>query len=177
MKKIFFILSATALLSGCAGMNDDFDCNKSATDQCLTMEQAQGLASHGKSLDDLNTSNGGVQKKDVTDRISAAPLFNNRPVIKPYVSPVTSGTVAKSTLLPVQSNRSLATTNAVRVIERNNPNSAGTVNSARFQDVTQRLWISPWVDKEDNFHQPSIVEFVSEKSSWKKDFRTISSGD
>ncbi|EGZ7032858.1 type IV conjugative transfer system protein TraV, partial [Cronobacter sakazakii] len=40
-------------LTGCAGMNSDFDCNKSATDQCLTMTEANKLASQGKSLDDL----------------------------------------------------------------------------------------------------------------------------
>ena len=41
-------------LTGCAGMNSDFDCNKTATDQCLTTGEANKLAAQGKSLDELN---------------------------------------------------------------------------------------------------------------------------
>lgn len=177
MKKIIFLMGAAALLSGCAGMNDDFDCNKTATDQCLTMEQAQGLASHGKSLDDLDASKGGAEKKAVSETVATKPLSNNQPVIKPYINPVVSGNTAKSNLLPSQIVRPSISTTPVRVIEKTNPNSAGSVNSVRYEDVTQRLWISPWVDKDDSFHQPSIVEFVTQKSAWKKDFSSVGSGD
>ncbi|MCK8417595.1 type IV conjugative transfer system lipoprotein TraV [Erwinia amylovora] len=176
MKKIIFLLSATALLSGCAGMNDDFDCNKTATDQCLTMEQAQGLASQGKSLDDLDASKGGSEKKVVSETVATKPLSNNKPVIKSYINPVESGSTVKSSLFPPQNVRPVISTTPIRVIEKVNPNSAGSVNSIRYQDVTQRIWISPWVDKDDSFHQPSIVEFVSEHSSWKKEFNSIGNG-
>lgn len=172
MKKVFLIMTSAAILSGCAGMNNDFDCNKTASDQCLTMEQAQGLASHGKSLDDLDSTKGGAEKKAVTERVATAPLSNTRPVLKPYSNPVVSGTSVKSNLL---SQRIQTVTE--RVVEKVNLNSAGSVNAVRYQDVTQRLWISPWVDKDDSFHQPSIVEFVTEKSAWKKDFKSIGSGD
>ncbi len=175
MKKIIFLMGAAALLSGCAGMNDDFDCNKTATDQCLTMEQAQGLASHGKSLDDLDTSKGGAVKKAASEPIATKALSNSKPVIKPYVNPVVSGSAVKSSF-PSQSARSVTSASAVRVVEKDNPNSAGGVEAVRYQDVTQRIWISPWVDKDDNFHQPSIVEFVTNKSSWKKDFNAIGNG-
>jgi conjugal transfer pilus assembly protein TraV len=43
-------------LTGCAGLNSDFDCNKTATDQCLTTGEANKLAAQGKSLDDLSTN-------------------------------------------------------------------------------------------------------------------------
>ena len=32
----------------CAGLNSDFDCNKTATDQCLTTGEANKLAAQGK---------------------------------------------------------------------------------------------------------------------------------
>ncbi|MEN4807318.1 type IV conjugative transfer system lipoprotein TraV [Pantoea agglomerans] len=175
MKKIIFLMGAAALLSGCAGMNDDFDCNKTATDQCLTMEQAQGLASHGKSLDDLDTEKGGAVKKAASEPVATKKLSNNKPVIKPYVSPAVSGSVVKNSF-PSQSTLSVTSASPVRVVEKDNPNSAGGVEAVRYQDVTQRIWISPWVDKDDNFHQPSIVEFVTNKSVWKKDFNSIGNG-
>lgn len=176
MKKIIFLLGASALLSGCAGMNDDFDCNKTTTDQCLTMEQAQGLASQNKTLDDLNVSEGGAVKKDVSETVSTTPLVNNKPVIKPYVNPSRPGSTIKSSLTSTPVNTASYSA-PVRIIEKDNPNSAGSVSSVRYQDVTQRLWISPWVDKDDSFHQPSIVEFVTSKSSWKKEFNSIGKGD
>lgn len=176
MKKIIFLLGAAAMLSGCAGMNDEFDCNKTATDQCLTMEQAQGLASHGKSLDDLDISKGGAVKKAVPETVATKTLSNSKPVIKPYVSPVVSGSAVKGSSLQSQNARLATSASPVRVIEKDNPNAAGGVDAVRYQDVTQRVWISPWVDKDDTFHQPSIVEFVTEKSSWKKEFNTIGNG-
>jgi conjugal transfer pilus assembly protein TraV len=42
-------------LTGCAGMNSDFDCNKTATDKCLTTAEANKLAAQGKSLEDIDT--------------------------------------------------------------------------------------------------------------------------
>ncbi|MBD8170292.1 TraV family lipoprotein, partial [Erwinia persicina] len=55
--------------------------------------------------------------------------------------------------------------------------SAGRVNALRIPDATQRLWIAPWVDEQDSFHQPAVVEFVKEKSRWDEDFRVISDGE
>ncbi len=34
MQKLFACALLCAALTGCAGMNTDFDCNKTATDQC-----------------------------------------------------------------------------------------------------------------------------------------------
>lgn len=174
MKKA--LLVSVIMLSGCAGMNSDFDCNKTATDQCLTMEQAQNLASKGKSLDDVSKGEQN-EKKPVTRMLNTTPLNNIPPEIKPFVNPVkgvgvSSDKITSGVSAPIETNSSI-----VRVVTRSNPDSAGTVNSVRYQDVTQRLWISPWVDKDDNFHQPSIIEFVHEKSSWKQNFQAISDGD
>jgi conjugal transfer pilus assembly protein TraV len=50
--------------------------------------------------------------------------------------------------------------------------------ASRFSvpDATQRLWIAPWVDTDDNFHQPAVVEFVKNKSHWDESYRVIGEG-
>ncbi len=53
MKKLLGAALLCSALTGCAGLNSDFDCNKTATDQCLTTGEANRLAAQGKSLDDL----------------------------------------------------------------------------------------------------------------------------
>lgn len=174
MKKI--LLLSVICLSGCAGMNSDFDCNKTATDQCLTMEQAQNLASKGQSLDDVNKE-GVTGKKSATRMLSTAPLKNTPPVINKYSSPINNEKVISKGALGAGNVGENINYNHVKVIIRSNPNSAGSVDAIRYQDVTQRLWISPWVDKDDNFHQPSVIEFVHEKSRWKQNFNAISDGD
>lgn len=174
MKKTLLI--SVIMLSGCAGMNSDFDCNKTATDQCLTMEQAQNLASEGKSLDDVSKE-GQSAKKPVTRMLSTKVLSNNPPVITEY-SNITAST-KNTSQGSISAGRSSESSNysSVKIITRTNPDSAGTVKAIRYQDVTQRLWISPWVDKDDNFHQPSVIEFVHQKSSWKQNFNSIGDGD
>ncbi len=48
MKNLMGAALLCSVLTGCAGMNGDFDCNKTATDQCLTTGEANKLASQGK---------------------------------------------------------------------------------------------------------------------------------
>ncbi|MEQ4763552.1 type IV conjugative transfer system protein TraV, partial [Klebsiella aerogenes] len=48
-KFIMPLLAGAGLLSGCAGMNSDFDCNTVAHDRCITMEQANQQAA-GRTL-------------------------------------------------------------------------------------------------------------------------------
>ncbi|HGE6932707.1 type IV conjugative transfer system lipoprotein TraV [Enterobacter mori] len=43
-KNLTAILTGICLLSGCTGMNTDFDCQSLAHDRCLTMEDANQLA-------------------------------------------------------------------------------------------------------------------------------------
>ena len=69
-----------AALTGCAGMNSDFDCNKTATDQCLSMSDASRLAAKGKSLDDLAAE---AQASPKPAGESLATLPNSRPAASP----------------------------------------------------------------------------------------------
>lgn len=182
-------LMAAALLcgtlSGCAGMNGDFDCNKTATDQCLTTAQANKMAAQGKSLDDLTADS--ATKKPAGETLQA--LRNTAP----DVSAARPVSVAATRMLstPLLSPRSLYTPPAVSSVVTPQPagrlqntvtapvkpaSDAGRVTAQRVPDATQRLWISPWVDTDDNFHQPAVVEFVKNPSHWDDGFRVIGEG-
>ena len=49
MHKLLGAALLCSALTGCAGMNSDFDCNATATDKCLTTAEANALAAKGKS--------------------------------------------------------------------------------------------------------------------------------
>lgn len=177
MYKLFGGALLCAALTGCAGMNSDFDCNKTTTDQCLSMSDASRLAAKGRSLDDL-TLEKNSNPKPAGEALATLP--NSRPAVSPdrKVSvatlaprPVLSAPAATpgSTLLPVKA--------ASAPVSPSEYASAGRVNALRIPDATQRLWIAPWVDEQDSFHQPAVVEFVKEKSRWDEDFRVISDGE
>lgn len=184
MKKILCAAVFCSALTGCAGMNSDFDCNKTTTDQCLTMTEANKLAAQGKSLDSLGKE---PVKKSAGEPLPA--LSNSKPVVSASrpVSVAATGVAAKpiaprplytppatSTPGPIGSPVS-ATPRVTQVPAK--PNDAGRIEAQRIADVTQRLWIAPWVDTDDNLHQPAVVEFVKTKSHWDQSFRVISEGD
>jgi len=173
MKKLLGAALLCSALTGCAGLNSDFDCNKTATDQCLTTGEANKLAAQGKSLDDLTAEKNA--KKPAGETLPA--LRNSAPVVNPFrpVSVAATGTSAAKplTTAPAKTSGSLVTTSHVTPVP---VNTAGRVPVQRIPDATQRLWIAPWVDTDDNFHQPAVVEFVKNKSHWDESYRVIGEG-
>lgn len=176
------------MLTGCAGMNSDFDCNKTATDQCLSMADASHLAAKGKSLDDL-TAGGRLPPKPVAESLgSPANIKPNispdrainvasiapRPIAGPIVG--SNGSMLKG-LAPASGAATTTYTATSRPVTPIDYAGAGHVDAKRIPDATQRLWIAPWVDEQDSFHQPAVVEFVKNKSRWDGDFRVISEGE
>ncbi|MCO6029683.1 type IV conjugative transfer system lipoprotein TraV [Enterobacter hormaechei] len=182
MKKLLGAALLCSALTGCAGLNSDFDCNKTATDQCLTTGEANKLAAQGKSLDDLTAEK--TAKKPAGETLPA--LRNSAPVVNPFrpVSAAATGTTAAKpvaasplTTAPAKSSGSLVTPLATSSHASPVPvNTAGRVPVQRIPDATQRLWIAPWVDTDDNFHQPAVVEFVKNKSHWDESYRVIGEG-
>ncbi|WP_145033246.1 type IV conjugative transfer system lipoprotein TraV [Pantoea ananatis] len=178
MQKLFACALLCAALTGCAGMNTDFDCNKTATDQCLSMSEASHLAAQHKSLDDLSGENASGPKP------AAEPL--TVPVnVKSTDSPDRGISVAGTATVPHTGNGTTADRSLTSPLPAYRPVSAATpeadsgpgeVDARRTPDVTQRLWIAPWVDDQDSFHQPAVVEFVKNRSRWDQDYRVISEG-
>ncbi|WP_081653669.1 TraV family lipoprotein, partial [Phytobacter massiliensis] len=83
-------------LTGCAGMNSDFDCNKTATDKCLTTAEANKLAAQGKSLNDID--NAVKVKKPAGEALPA--LHNTAPVVNP-ARPVSVAATGASSSAPL----------------------------------------------------------------------------
>lgn len=182
MKKMMSAALLCSALTGCAGMNGDFDCNKTATDQCLTTVEANKLAAQGKSLDDLTAEK--ATKKPAGETLPA--LRNTAPVINPLhpvsvaaTGPSTAKSIAPRPLAIAPAGSGAAVTprlTPAAVTPAAPVNTAGRVPVQRVPDATQRLWIAPWVDTDDNFHQPSVVEFVKNKSHWDESYRVIGEG-
>jgi conjugal transfer pilus assembly protein TraV len=179
MKKMLCAAVLCSALTGCAGMNSDFDCNKTTTDQCLTMTEANKLAAQGKSLDDLNADK--TVKKSAGETLPA--LRNTAPAVSPYrpISVAATGATVTKPFTPTTSSTSLLTGKPVSPTLIYEPArttaDAGQIVTQRIPDATQRLWVAPWIDTDDNLHQPAVVEFVKNKSHWDQDFRVISEGD
>jgi conjugal transfer pilus assembly protein TraV len=102
---------------------------------------------------------------------------------RPVSAAATGTTAAKPaaprplTTAPAKSSGSLVTPLATSSHATPVPvNTAGRVPVQRIPDATQRLWIAPWVDTDDNFHQPAVVEFVKNKSHWDESYRVIGEG-
>ena len=76
MKKLLGAALLCSALTGCAGLNSDFDCNKTATDQCLTTGEANKLAAQGKSLDDLTAEK--TAKKPAGETLPSCLRRSNR---------------------------------------------------------------------------------------------------
>lgn len=177
MKKLLGAALLCSALTGCAGLNSDFDCNKTATDQCLTTGEANKLAAQGKSLDDLTADK--TAKKPAGEALPA--LRNSAPVVNPFrpVSVAATGTTAAKPVSARPLTTSPAVAGSLATASRAAPvpvNTAGRVPVQRIPDATQRLWIAPWVDTDDNFHQPAVVEFVKNKSHWDESYRVIGEG-
>ncbi|VYU36431.1 type IV conjugative transfer system lipoprotein TraV [Metakosakonia massiliensis] len=168
-------------LTGCAGMNSDFDCNKTATDKCLTTAEANKLAAQGKSLNDID--NAVKVKKPAGEALPA--LHNTAPVVNP-ARPVSVAATGASSSAPLAARHASISPLSKPVTPLTRPASvitplrsdtgAGRVMAQRIPDDVQRLWIAPWVDTDDNFHQPAVVEFVKSKSRWDEGFRVIGEG-
>lgn len=178
MKNLLCAAALCCALSGCAGMNSDFDCNKTTTDQCLTMTEANKLAAKGKSLDDLSTE--GVAKKSANEVLPALP--NPVPAVspnRPLSASTTAVVMAKPVVMSEPSTSALTgkPLPAPVIQPARGASDAGKIVAQRVPDATQRLWIAPWIDTDDNLHQPAVVEFVKNRSHWDQDFRVISEGD
>ena len=173
-----------AALTGCAGMNSDFDCNKSATDQCLTMGQANSMATAGKNLDTLAAAGDNSAKKAAGETLSAP--ANVPPVLKPLSAATLGGPkyIAPRPIQPVSGSDAMIlpnTADPTRVTygTLQTPQkmaTPGAVIADRVPDQTQRLWVAPWVDKDDAFHQPAIVVIVKDKSHWDQNYSVIGEG-
>ena len=157
MKKLLGAALLCSALTGCAGLNSDFDCNKTATDQCLTTGEANKLAAQGKSLDDLTAEK--TAKKPAGETLPA--LRNSAPVVNPFrpVSAAATGTTAAKTCCTAPSDHCAGEIvwlagHAADHVQSCDPvpvNTAGRVQVSAFLTPRSADGLLPRVDTDDNF--------------------------
>ncbi|EHX2188744.1 TPA: type IV conjugative transfer system lipoprotein TraV [Salmonella enterica subsp. salamae serovar 9,46:z4,z24:z39:z42] len=153
------------LLSGCAGTNSDFECTATTSDTCMTMEQANEKA---KRLEQSET----VKPGAVSLPHLAEGNFRTTPV--QVVSTVTPP-VGKTVTAPRSGQKPPAPHplfTAAREVKPVAPVSTASPvvppRPLRTGEQTAALWIAPYIDSQDIYHQPSGVFFVIKPSAWGK---------
>ncbi len=167
MKQIslFIPLLGTLLLSGCAGTNSDFECDATTSDTCMTMEQANEKAKKMEQPADAKPVAASLPRladgNFRTTAVQAVPTATT-----PVSRPVVAARPEQKLLAP----RPLFT--AAREVKTAVPVSTvpAVISSRplRTGEQTAALWIAPYIDNQDIYHQPSSVFFVIKPSAWGK---------
>jgi conjugal transfer pilus assembly protein TraV len=168
MKKILLInvLGGAFLLAGCAGTNSDFECNATTSDSCMTIEEANEKAKlreekSGKlDVTALPVLGEGDFSKANVERIM--PIKSSEPGQKAISSALVgkSNSPMNTAVKPTAKTEIGCAEKGCWSVEKNRP--------TRIGERTAELWIAPWIDTEDVYHQESNVFFVVSSSAWGK---------
>ncbi len=161
----FLPLCGALLLSGCAGTGSDFECNATTSDTCMTMEQANEKAKRQEQPETVKP--GAVSLPRLAEgnfRTSPVPAATT---VTPPVSKAVAAPRAGQTLPAprpwLTAAREVKTGEPVRTV------SSGVVpRPLRVGEQTAALWIAPYIDRQDIYHQPSGVFFVIKPAAWGK---------
>ncbi|EDJ2557014.1 type IV conjugative transfer system protein TraV [Salmonella enterica subsp. enterica serovar Poona] len=152
------------LLSGCAGTNSDFECTATTSDTCMTMEQANEKAKRLEQTEAVKPVAASLPRlADGNFRTVSARAEN--PVL-----PVVAKPVMRPPAQALPAPRPLFT--AAREVKTVAPVSTASPvvqpRPLRTGEQTAALWIAPYIDSQDIYHQPSGVFFVIKPSVWGK---------
>ena len=192
MNKYPFLLAGSILLlTGCAGVKSSFDCDATTSDTCMTMTKANQLARDkaakqaGKqvagglpSLVNLPATSAAAlpsASHSATSTSSRVQVISNRPAASadsatgksrnaaaPTLKPrPVAGTPVKPASRPAVSGDNPAL--SCQTVRCDNP---GSVHPQRSWDRIATVWIAPWVDSDNAFHQPGRVSFVVSSADW-----------
>lgn len=164
-KVLLMLLGGCVLLAGCAGGRSEFGCNATSTDSCMTMEQANEKAKTREEGSDAKPA------ATALPRLAEGPFSAiGRDAGVPPVAPVN----ALSRLLPRSATPGTKAAGSAPVslvtlpARCSLPRCTGvdTPSPARLAEQTAQLWIAPWIDSQDVYHQPGKVLFVVRPATW-----------
>ncbi|HBS7726928.1 TPA: type IV conjugative transfer system lipoprotein TraV [Klebsiella pneumoniae] len=183
MKELMLLipLGSALLLTGCAGTETEFQCNATTSDTCMTMEQANEKAKLKEERSDAKPAAAGLpQLADGNFRTTSPNSYPlpPQPVINPGRNTAPSVTVSNKpgflNTVPVNHDDVLRTRTApvyIRPVSLSTFTSPATIpgnypRPLRNGEETTSLWIAPYVDADDVYHQPATVLFVVTPSAW-----------
>lgn len=165
------VLAGVAMLAGCAGTASEFECNATTSDSCMTMEQANEKA---KQREETSTVKPGAAALPALAEGNFAVIGRNgaEQVVLPATPvattasqlttrPVTSSAPVKPALSPTVT---MGTTSFSCTTAR--CAGVGSTRPLRVSERTAQLWIAPWIDSQDVYHQPGKVLFVVTPGQW-----------
>ncbi|HHQ4545261.1 TPA: type IV conjugative transfer system lipoprotein TraV [Aeromonas veronii] len=181
LKHVFWfpLFCSLFTLGGCSGTASDFQCNATTSDQCMTMEEANNLArkktegAKGKpdagklpALVDIPPSP--VQPLTTPVMSSspgvAAPLASEHSSFVAPSSAPRAKTASRAVFIPSRGGLPPLQTEAVCATPR--CDVLGEATPLRLTDSIGTVWIAPWVDTADVFHQPGRLSFVVTPGTW-----------
>jgi conjugal transfer pilus assembly protein TraV len=166
-------LGSVLLLTGCAGVSGDLECNATTSDRCMTMGQANQKA---------RQLSGDVAGKPAATTlptlVNPPPQASVTPSASSYALPARS--IVASTSRPVSAppvpvraaplSKPFVTTSVTPVVLPSCPAgrcvSPGQVRAQRSAEGIVHVWVAPWIDTDDVFHQPGRVSFVVNDAQW-----------
>lgn len=187
----FLLAGGVLLLSGCAGVKSSFDCDATTSDTCMTMTKANQLArdkaakNTGKqaagglpSLVNLPATSAAVipsASRSAASSSSGVQVTSDRPTVSGSTAAGTNTTATTSTLVHRPVTETPVTPVSRPAVSVGNPapscqnvrcDNPGSVHPLRSQDRIATVWIAPWVDSDNAFHQPGRVSFVVTSAEW-----------
>ncbi|MDU2401916.1 MAG: type IV conjugative transfer system lipoprotein TraV, partial [Klebsiella sp.] len=155
------------LLTGCAGTETEFQCNATTSDTCMTMEQANEKAKLKEERSDAKPAAAGLPQL-------AEGNFRTTSVNSYPLPPQPNLNRARVAAERVETEKRLQ---SLPVVKMSLPVVASTFTSPstppgnyprplRKGEETTSLWIAPYVDSDDVYHQPATVLFVVKPSAW-----------
>lgn len=180
--KLYSALAGSILLlSGCAGVKSSFDCDATTSDTCMTMTKANQLA-RGKAAKQAGKQAAGglpslvnLPPQAASQPVQVRSVNRSASTIPPATPSQTGGAPATVTAAATASRPVLTTPPAPAVTPVSAPapscqsvrcDSPGSVHPQRSQDRIATVWIAPWVDSDNAFHQPGRVSFVVSPADW-----------
>lgn len=158
------LLAGICLLTGCAGVKSEFECNATSSDSCMTMQQANEKAKA------VETPARGKPDATALPRLAEGD-FRTPAVMAPSVVSVSTGhvtahTVVSRPVLPAPVPAPLFRPE-MRSHTATRPVMPGDYpRPLRTGEQVASLWIAPYVDAGDVYHQPAAVLFVVKPSRW-----------
>ncbi|MEN4170766.1 type IV conjugative transfer system lipoprotein TraV [Serratia marcescens] len=169
---LFPALGGVLLLAGCAGVSSEFGCNATTSDSCMTMEQANEKAKSLEEGSEAKPAAAALPRLADGDFAAVGRDTGLVPVSAGSTSRLLPRQGAASPAPAVPASPTIAAPSAIvtTVSTCTLPRCAGvgSTRPARKAEQTAQLWIAPWIDSQDVYHQPGKVLFVVKPAVWGK---------